>query len=79
MQQQFSNALNALAATPASLVQDLPSVVAYGAIEWVHKVLEDMLERMDYSTPLPGYILKGVNDTLKKEYFIKYHGVTVKQ
>ncbi len=75
MEAQFKGALNALVATPAGLFQDLPSVIAYAGIEWVHQVLEDMVVRMGYSTPIPEYLLRGVNDTLKKEYFIKYHSV----
>ncbi len=73
------DAVNAVVATPAGLAQDLPSILAYGAIEWVHKILEDAVFRMGYDSPLPDYLLKGVNDTLKKEYFIKYHGFNPKK
>ncbi len=78
MQQQFTDSLNAVMASVTSLLSDAPSVIAYALIDFIDKSVEDTIDRMNYSSQIPVYLAKGVNDTVKKNYALKYHGIAVK-
>lgn len=65
----FSVAVDALSRVPKMVLEDLPSVIAYGACEVGGVIFHGWLENMGYKGVLPLAFANGVTNTAKFSYY----------